>query len=1101
MSPGPSASVPVPNLSTAELEPESEPELEPEFEPDSPSRLFITIGNVRRGFSDKAKLKAFLQKSVPVEGPKSVVFSYDSNLPQLLMSTVISHYKEVLNSFSVLPPYAPPTPDTAACASEFMMHDCRCGKCSAFTANAHEATGGLERRRTMPKDEVVGVDVFGKGTEHPTKILTRDKVAGNAVFGNGEGRSMNGGKVEPVVHVAASVEGGGLNSPVKCGRQAYSLKTVFLEPVAEEGRTVGHRIGPESQAYRGQGRFVMGLGNKLYVNQTPLLREVLVIIFKDNSYECAFSFRDRRGYLEPLDNARKTGGLSRHIRETCSAWETLLVGCREFIAEANINALEGDPRSIELDKGFLRRLIKASRAWESLKAIHINQTKAVKNLKDVWPEGLLGADHELKEIDQKGITIDVVAETRELIQRSNIIISIDEAYRSREQNESMKRLSWITFIFLPLLFVSAGVNSTIGLYGMNIDLLRDNPPWTTYFYIATPVFILLLLVVLGLKFRLIQDARDSIVDMCSMRQRNTSTVIDVEQAVGFSELDAAMRGPFAEDQIAFAAAQGNVGALDGLLNVYRAKHAGDRYQWMLNQALNFAAAFGMVPSISLLLMLGANCNVPTRCFSIALPAQVPGTVFRTPEGIGNAHEGHAAHLALLDNMIATISNTRRDGILDAMTGAVCRGQPVVVQHMLDVEPYQDVILDAKWELARWMVNAAESGNMEVFRAVWYAADLYPPYDHYQLKQCLRAAASGGHLAIVDFILELFKEDFQPRNSTAEPSAEAQEVGEAVEGIEMAPMSPAGPALQLVLPLDIVAALARCGRPDRLGPAVAGMLQLECTFHGIRECVTCGWEFVISIAGAGATVVLVAAVEAHGEFLKRLQTSLSEYTGYDQPICTAARGGHVDMVTFLLQNLHLAQQLYEDPVEAIRRAIEQAAQNGHDAVLARIDSILPTLSEDAELVRRGYDLALLGGATKGKPSVCTQLLKFGTAVWPETKKSIVELTIEYSQNIFKRGIWFGRQWFPDLPRGPVHSAIAHVKEQTAILLLTETVKTKSLTRSRLQGSMSLAVEEGCPNVVRFLLEQTDEGAQLNCNTYWRRRNFTKNIESRLFSNAC
>ena len=47
--------------------------------------------------------------------------------------------------------------------------------------------------------------------------------------------------------------------------------------------------------------------------------------------------------------------------------------------------------------------------------------KAVKKLKDAWPQGLLGADHELEEIDEKGITKDVVVETRELIQRVSIL--------------------------------------------------------------------------------------------------------------------------------------------------------------------------------------------------------------------------------------------------------------------------------------------------------------------------------------------------------------------------------------------------------------------------------------------------------------------------------------------------------------------------------------------------------------------------------------------------------------------------------------------------------------------------------------------------------
>ncbi|KAJ6256236.1 hypothetical protein Dda_9071 [Drechslerella dactyloides] len=66
------------------------------------------------------------------------------------------------------------------------------------------------------------------------------------------------------------------------------------------------------------------------------------------------------------------------------------------------------------------------------------------------------------------------------------LISIDEAYRSREQNTSLKRLSWITFIFLPMLFMSS-------LFGMNIDLLVNNPAWWWYLVWTAPALALVLL--------------------------------------------------------------------------------------------------------------------------------------------------------------------------------------------------------------------------------------------------------------------------------------------------------------------------------------------------------------------------------------------------------------------------------------------------------------------------------------------------------------------------------------------------------------------------------------------------------------------------------
>ncbi|KAM0125328.1 hypothetical protein ACHAO1_010650 [Botrytis cinerea] len=57
------------------------------------------------------------------------------------------------------------------------------------------------------------------------------------------------------------------------------------------------------------------------------------------------------------------------------------------------------------------------------------------------------------------------------------LTSIAEAQKSTRTNRSMKRLSWITFIFLPLLFIAS-------LFGMNVDILENNPAWWWYIPLA-----------------------------------------------------------------------------------------------------------------------------------------------------------------------------------------------------------------------------------------------------------------------------------------------------------------------------------------------------------------------------------------------------------------------------------------------------------------------------------------------------------------------------------------------------------------------------------------------------------------------------------------
>lgn len=75
--------------------------------------------------------------------------------------------------------------------------------------------------------------------------------------------------------------------------------------------------------------------------------------------------------------------------------------------------------------------------------------------------------------------------SQELIQLEFNQTSIAEAQKSTSTNVSMKRLSWITFIFLPLMFISS-------VFGMNVDVLKSNPRWWIYILFAAGTMILTL---------------------------------------------------------------------------------------------------------------------------------------------------------------------------------------------------------------------------------------------------------------------------------------------------------------------------------------------------------------------------------------------------------------------------------------------------------------------------------------------------------------------------------------------------------------------------------------------------------------------------------
>lgn len=59
-------------------------------------------------------------------------------------------------------------------------------------------------------------------------------------------------------------------------------------------------------------------------------------------------------------------------------------------------------------------------------------------------------------------------------------VSIRDSRQSLELNASLWRLSWITFIFLPLTFL-------VGFFGMNVSLFEQYPPVKYYFIAAVPL--------------------------------------------------------------------------------------------------------------------------------------------------------------------------------------------------------------------------------------------------------------------------------------------------------------------------------------------------------------------------------------------------------------------------------------------------------------------------------------------------------------------------------------------------------------------------------------------------------------------------------------
>src|SRR5690242_12466994 len=87
---------------------------------------------------------------------------------------------------------------------------------------------------------------------------------------------------------------------------------------------------------------------------------------------------------------------------------------------------------------------------------------------------------------------DMINPTKELADLMYKSVGIRDARHSLQLGLSMWRLSWITFIFLPLTFMC-------GFFGMNVDTFEGNPSIKWFFITSVPVLATVLVLWYGVK--------------------------------------------------------------------------------------------------------------------------------------------------------------------------------------------------------------------------------------------------------------------------------------------------------------------------------------------------------------------------------------------------------------------------------------------------------------------------------------------------------------------------------------------------------------------------------------------------------------------------
>ncbi|TPX26586.1 hypothetical protein DIZ76_012048 [Coccidioides immitis] len=172
-------------------------------------------------------------------------------------------------------------------------------------------------------------------------------------------------------------------------------------------------------------------------------------------------------------------------------WDTLL-----DLAYDHVSILEDKIYEQPADETRAPELWANSNLWlkmEKLMFLHIDIIKELKTRlrdltddmerDDTWLDGTPGDFDRLSNL----ITEDLIKPTKNLISLLYQSVSIRDSRQNIRLSVSMWRLSWITFIFLPLTFIT-------GIFGMNVDTFSDDPSIKWYFIACVPFMLGVLIV-------------------------------------------------------------------------------------------------------------------------------------------------------------------------------------------------------------------------------------------------------------------------------------------------------------------------------------------------------------------------------------------------------------------------------------------------------------------------------------------------------------------------------------------------------------------------------------------------------------------------------
>ncbi|KAL2871034.1 ankyrin repeat-containing domain protein [Aspergillus lucknowensis] len=184
------------------------------------------------------------------------------------------------------------------------------------------------------------------------------------------------------------------------------------------------------------------------------------------------------------------------IQQLEDEWNRICDAAERHLSKMRTSTFHANGRNNNLVKIHLSD----AEMWTKFNETHLAQMRYLRSLTesyDRWPvlqEGAISwlswkrenlqSEIENAEARVRERIARLTSTSQELIQLVEFnLTSIAEAQKSTSANRSLKRLSWITFIFLPLMFISS-------LFGMNVDILESNPSWWLYLPFAGGMILL-----------------------------------------------------------------------------------------------------------------------------------------------------------------------------------------------------------------------------------------------------------------------------------------------------------------------------------------------------------------------------------------------------------------------------------------------------------------------------------------------------------------------------------------------------------------------------------------------------------------------------------